>query len=452
MTVPRLPRLPGAGSGRSSRPPSTACAPPTTSSSSRARAARRRSTCATRTSSTCAWRATRAAPVLLVGDIDRGGVFAALVGHVELLDARGAGARGRVRHQQVPRRRRAAADRASTSCASAPACPRWAWCPCCRAGAATRRIRWASSTSGAGDDDRPRASRWCACPSSATSPTWMRWQPRPTCACATSRSPPSSPAAAPWSLPGTKSTVADLAWLRAAGLADAMAAAAAAGTPVIGLCGGYQMLGRRILDPEHVESAAAEVPGLGLLDVETTFAGEKRTVRVQGELAARGGAPGPLGPAGAPLRGYEIHMGRSVLRARGCAAGAACAAPTARSAPTAPWTLAAWCAAATCTACSTTPGCAPRSSTVCALPRAVAAGGGTALTRRRYRPPRRPRAGSSGRRPARVHRGPRHLIGQGRHRPVRAARWAPCFLPPTGLAPPHLGDDGSAYRIIEEES
>ncbi|MBM3147128.1 MAG: cobyric acid synthase CobQ, partial [Actinobacteria bacterium] len=72
------------------------------------------------------------------------------------------------------------------------------------------------------------------------------------------------------------------------------------------ICGGYQMLGRRILDPGHVESADAEIAGLGLLDVETTFAGEKRTVRVEGELTGVA-----LGPTGTALRGYEIHMGRT---------------------------------------------------------------------------------------------------------------------------------------------
>ncbi|MGO8684073.1 MAG: cobyric acid synthase [Thermoleophilia bacterium] len=126
-------------------------------------------------------------------------------------------------------------------------------------------------------------------------------------------------------LPGTKSTVADLLWLRESGLAAAITAAAAAGTPVIGICGGYQMLGDRILDPEHVESQRDVVDGLGLLDVQTTFVGEKRTVRVEGELlagpAGQDGllspagqdSPGLLGPAGTPLRGYEIHMGRSVV-------------------------------------------------------------------------------------------------------------------------------------------
>ncbi len=120
-------------------------------------------------------------------------------------------------------------------------------------------------------------------------------------------------------LPGTKSTVADLAWLRRSGLAEALLAGAVAGTPVIGICGGYQMLGRCIHDPEHVESAAGTVEGLGLLDVETTFAAEKRTVRVHGEvLGAVGGAAAtaivnPLGPPGTPLHGYEIHMGRTIL-------------------------------------------------------------------------------------------------------------------------------------------
>ena len=134
-------------------------------------------------------------------------------------------------------------------------------------------------------------------------------------------------------LPGTKSTIADLTWLRTSGLAAAVTARAAAGTPLVGVCGGYQMLGRRIHDPEHVESDAEAVDGLGLLDVETTFAGDKRTVRVDGELlgvagpgaagpaagglgaaqAPLGHGDGPLGPAGTPLHGYEIHMGRTAL-------------------------------------------------------------------------------------------------------------------------------------------
>ncbi len=115
-------------------------------------------------------------------------------------------------------------------------------------------------------------------------------------------------------LPGSKSTVADLLWLRRSGLAEAVRRAAAAGTPVIGVCGGYQMLGRLIHDPDHTESEAGSVEGLGLLDAETTFAADKRTVRVEGGLLdGDGRGQNPLGPPGTPLRGYEIHMGRTTL-------------------------------------------------------------------------------------------------------------------------------------------
>ena len=109
-------------------------------------------------------------------------------------------------------------------------------------------------------------------------------------------------------IPGSKSTAADLGWLRARGLADAIAAAASRGTPVLGVCGGFQMLGRAIHDPERVESVGS-VPGLGLLEHETVFAPEKRTARVEGRVVAR---RGPLGAAnGAAVEGYEIHAGRS---------------------------------------------------------------------------------------------------------------------------------------------
>ena len=107
-------------------------------------------------------------------------------------------------------------------------------------------------------------------------------------------------------LPGTKSTVDDLRWLRASGMADALLAAVRAGTPLVGICGGYQMLGRRILDPCGVESALPEIDGLGLLDMETTFARDKRTVRAAGETCSP-----TLADPGTPVAGYEIHMGAS---------------------------------------------------------------------------------------------------------------------------------------------
>jgi len=108
-------------------------------------------------------------------------------------------------------------------------------------------------------------------------------------------------------LPGTKSTVADLAWLRGRGLADAVVAAVRGGGAVLGICGGYQMLGRALHDPAGVESPSASAPGLDLLPVETTFAPAKTTVRV------RARAVGPHGPfagaLGVECDAYEIHAG-----------------------------------------------------------------------------------------------------------------------------------------------
>lgn len=109
-------------------------------------------------------------------------------------------------------------------------------------------------------------------------------------------------------LPGTKSTIADLRWLQQSGMADALLQAVAAGTPLVGICGGYQMLGRRIFDPDGVESDVPAIDGLGLIDAETTFAAEKRTLRAEGTLTGAA-----LGTAGTPVYGYEIHMGRTTL-------------------------------------------------------------------------------------------------------------------------------------------
>jgi adenosylcobyric acid synthase len=96
-------------------------------------------------------------------------------------------------------------------------------------------------------------------------------------------------------LPGTRATVADLAWLRATGLADAVLRHAAAGGAVLGVCGGHQMLARTISD--EVESRAGTVPGLGLLPADVRFAREKTLAR-------------PVGTAfGEPVHGYEIHHG-----------------------------------------------------------------------------------------------------------------------------------------------
>jgi cobyric acid synthase len=100
-------------------------------------------------------------------------------------------------------------------------------------------------------------------------------------------------------LPGTRSTISDLAWLRSRGLDRVISAHARRGRPLLGICGGFQMLGAVIADPHGIETdAGAEVEGLGLLDVRTDFAAGK-TLRL------------PSGTAqGVPTVGYEIHHGR----------------------------------------------------------------------------------------------------------------------------------------------
>lgn len=99
-------------------------------------------------------------------------------------------------------------------------------------------------------------------------------------------------------LPGSKATLADLAFLRAQGWDVDILAHARRGGRVLGVCGGYQMLGRTIADPEGVEGPAGAAPGLGLLDVETVLAGDKTVRPVKGRLAG-----------GAAFEGYEIHVG-----------------------------------------------------------------------------------------------------------------------------------------------
>ena len=127
-------------------------------------------------------------------------------------------------------------------------------------------------------------------------------------------------------LPGTKSTLADLRWLRESGLEAAILRLAAGGVPVLGVCGGYQMLGRTLSDPEGVEGApGAGCRGLGLLPTDTVFTPRKTRTRTRAAALA-----GPF--AGAQLEGYEIHMGRTEAqgapfcrladgREEGCAAG-----------------------------------------------------------------------------------------------------------------------------------
>jgi adenosylcobyric acid synthase len=113
-------------------------------------------------------------------------------------------------------------------------------------------------------------------------------------------------------LPGSKATIADLAALRAAKWDTDLEAHARRGGHVLGICGGYQLLGTHISDPDGIEGPAGSVAGLGLLDVETVLEGDKMLVEIFGENA----------DGAAPFKGYEMHVGRTT--------GAGCARPLLR--------------------------------------------------------------------------------------------------------------------------
>jgi adenosylcobyric acid synthase len=255
------------------------------------------------------------APVLLVGDIDRGGVFAALVGHMELFSPP---ERALVRGFVVNKFRGDAAQLESglSFLEERTGVPTLGVVPFLEGWRGDEEDSLAlDRRPDGGPGALPRAAARGGAPLRvavvrlpylSNTTDFEALAAEPDVAVDFVSSPAGLQGAAAIVLPGTKSTVADLAWLRERGLAAALAQAVAAGVPVIGICGGYQMLGRRIFDPDGVESGVGETAGLGLLDVETTFGAEKRTVRVVGE--ASGAA---LAGAGTALRGYEIHLGRT---------------------------------------------------------------------------------------------------------------------------------------------
>ena len=100
-------------------------------------------------------------------------------------------------------------------------------------------------------------------------------------------------------IPGSKATLADLAFLREQGWDIDLAAHRRRGKPILGICGGYQMLGQHIADPNGIEGPPSEAQGLGLLDISTVMTGHKTLVEIEGSHLA----------TGAPVKGYEMHIG-----------------------------------------------------------------------------------------------------------------------------------------------
>ncbi|PYN36755.1 MAG: cobyric acid synthase CobQ [Candidatus Rokuibacteriota bacterium] len=248
------------------------------------------------------------APVLLVGDIDRGGVFAALLGTLALLDAVD---RARVGGLIVNRfRGDETVLTAGLSELSA------------RAGVPVLGVvpyldaRLVPSEDSLDLDER---SRWgtrgaldiavVRLPLISNFDDFEPLAAEPGVSVRFVRSADEIRGADVVVLPGSKGTVSDLQWLFATGLAQAIQGAAAAGRPVVGFCGGYQMLGAAVHDPDRVESDAPSTRALGLLPVSTTFVREKTTVRVRARVAATCALFASA--AGTEVVAYEIHAGRT---------------------------------------------------------------------------------------------------------------------------------------------
>jgi adenosylcobyric acid synthase len=247
------------------------------------------------------------APVLLVGDIDRGGVFAAFVGTLELLEPDD---RRRVAAFVVNKFR---GDRGLLQ-PGLDELVRRTGIPVAGVVPYIPRLRIAEEDSLALDERARRARPTTDCldicvvrlPYISNYDDFESLEHEPGVAVRFPESAAELAGADLVILPGSKSTISDLAWLRARGIAGAIAARAAVNLPVLGICGGCQMLGGAIDDPQHAESPLASAEGLGLLPLRTRFGERKITARVSATAAG----PGWLGGAGPrPLTGYEIHLG-----------------------------------------------------------------------------------------------------------------------------------------------
>lgn len=247
------------------------------------------------------------APVLLVGDIDRGGVFAAFVGTIALLEPE---ERARVAAFVFNKFRgdRALLEPGFELLRERTGIPTLGVLPW------LRDLRIADEDSVALDDRRgsplPTATDLDVAvirlPRISNFDDFAPLEQEPGVRLRFVERPADARGADLLVLPGTKSTLPDLAWLRASGFAEEVLARAGRGEPVLGVCGGCQMLGTRLEDPDGVESEVTGGDGLGLLPLVTRFGPGKLTARCR----ARGAGAGFLAPGGGGfVGGYEIHAG-----------------------------------------------------------------------------------------------------------------------------------------------
>ncbi len=238
-------------------------------------------------------------PVVVVGDIDRGGVIASLVGTHAVLDP----ADARLVRGFIVNRMRG--DPALFDAGMAFVALRTGWTPLGLVPhfAGALRLPAEDAADLAGGERRPGARLRIAVPVLPRIANFDDLDPlaaEPDVDLAMVPLGMPLPVCDVVILPGSKATMADLADLRAAGWDIDILAHHRRGGRIVGLCGGYQMLGRSVADPQGIEGPAGRVAGLGLLDVDTVLTGEKRLT----EASGRSGD-------GVAFRGYEMHMGRT---------------------------------------------------------------------------------------------------------------------------------------------
>ena len=246
------------------------------------------------------------APVLIVGDIDKGGVFASLFGTVELLEpSQRARVKGLLINKFRGDRRLLEEGRQTLEQRTAvPILGVLPYLPDLRIPQEDSAMLDGPAKGHAGGHEvsvgvlrLPRISNYT---------DFAPLEDEPDVAVHYLTDPGSAPHLDVLVLPGSKNTIADLQWLRSAGWEDYLARHRRHGGWTVGICGGYQMLGQRIIDPDGIESRTPVTTGLSLLDVETRFEREKITARVRA-----------IHPeSGCAVSGYEIHAGR-VIRGEG---------------------------------------------------------------------------------------------------------------------------------------
>ena len=245
------------------------------------------------------------APVLLAGDIDRGGVFAQLYGTVELLEP---AERARIKGLVINKFRGDAAilKPGLTMLEEKTHLPVLGVVPYLRVDIEDEdslSSRLESSTA-----VKPLDAAILRLPHISNFTDFMPLEQHPLLSVRYVQSPRQLGAPDVVILPGTKNTIDDLLWLRQCGLEAAVQKLATSGTPVLGVCGGYQMLGETLADPEGTESGRSQtVRGLGLLPIQTVFTDAKHRTQDTATVTA---------PqlAGAALTGYQIHTGRTAMQ------------------------------------------------------------------------------------------------------------------------------------------